>query len=78
MPELPLTTPEVSYDRYTSSVDGHHCRVLISVGHVLADVFHDERIGLSIHVCAYEGGKIEIGSAIKIQFVLEHLMHGIC
>jgi hypothetical protein len=45
---------------------------------VLADVFDHESVSLSIHVCAYEGRQVEIGSAIEIQFVLEHLVHGIC
>ncbi len=52
-------------------------RLTICVGHVLGKVLHHESLGLAFHVCSNKAGKVEIGSSIKVELVLQHLMYSI-
>lgn len=53
----------------------HDRGVLISIGKILADVFHEELVGRRLHVCVNKRGQIQVGAAVKVELVFDELAH---
>jgi hypothetical protein len=63
----------MSKDTDTPGMYIHERGVLICIGHVLADVFHDESICMAIHPSVNEACEVKIRATVEIQFVTDHL-----
>lgn len=44
----------------------------------LGQVLYHELLAMLFHIRANKTGQVEIGTAIKVELVLEHLMNSIC
>jgi hypothetical protein len=72
-----LHAPEVGKNAHTAGMHVHHGRVLIRVSPVLADILNHQLLGLGFHIGADEAGEVQVGPAVQVQLVLEHLVHSI-
>lgn len=64
-------------NRNTSVRNGDHGRVLIVVRQVLAHVLDHQPLRIVLEVRVDEAGQVEVGAAVEVQLVLEHLVHGV-
>lgn len=67
--------PHVCNHRDASGMDCHHRRVFVCICQVLADVFQEELIRSRLHVRVHERSEIEVRASIKVEFVLDELVH---
>ena len=51
---------------------------LVCIGHILRQILDHELLGFTLHISTDEAGQVQVGPAIEVQFVFEHLMHSVC
>ena len=57
---------------------GYQGRILVCITHIFRQILYHKGFCFALHVGADEASQVQIGPAIQVQLVLEHLMDSIC